>query len=153
MYIVLFRAQRRMHTQYTEFCNMDISGDPNSSSVLATPPHTSRKALPTPALLKQPWVLHYFWSFMLLHPSSHTTSAQCGLIKSQGLSLENFDCAGSCSGRKKGKKTEPWLLLSQCILFPSFSPLLPQSLLVAEATGLTSLRGWADRGMLRAEVT
>lgn len=92
---------------------------------------------------------------MLLHPSSHTTSTQCGLIKSQGLSLEDFGCAGSCSGRGKGKEREPLLLFSQCTLFPSFSPLLPQSPLVAESQQLclTSVWGWADRRMLRAEVT
>lgn len=75
-------------------------------------------------------------------------SLQCGLIKIQGLSLENFGCAGSCSGRGKGKEKEP-LLFSQCTLFNSFSPPFShRALWLQRGNSSASPQFWgcADRG-------
>lgn len=87
---------------------------------------------------------------MLLHPSSHTTPTQSDLIKSQGLSPENFICAGSCrGGGKQGRQGSPRSSFSSLPfslrppLFSHSPPPVADRWQLRLAWGL----GWADGGI------
>lgn len=114
-----------MHTQYTELCNTDISGDPSSSFVLGGNATTymekgfTHASCPTIALSTAVLIFHVITPFFPYTPT------HCGPIKSQGQSLENLGSVGSCSGSGEGKEKDPLLLFSQCTLFFFFLPPSP----------------------------